>query len=236
MKNNINFNIEEVSFDTWKNAQKAELDCWMHEPQDNEDWNSWWASKFLNYSFLQKEEFIESIYEVGCGPYAKNIELVCRTLDHIPERFILEDPLLDEYIKLNKSVKRFLQYPNSKMISKPMEKFKFSDLNIEPVNLVICNNVLDHVQSVEACFDHIFSSLKDDGILIFGQDLTSSEDVENHKGLVDPCHPIRIDEMVLEKYLSKYNIILKKILPRDEGRNPEYHYATMIFAGRKINV
>ena len=231
--NNDNTSIEEVSIETWNEAQKEELKCWVNEPNDSEDWNSWWASKFLNYSFLKKEKKVESIYEVGCGPYAKNIELVCRTLGYTPSRLLLEDPLLDKYIALNKSVNRFVGYSNIKMFSKPMEQFSLSDYNVEPVDVLICNNVLDHVQSVEACFQHMFSSLKDGGIVIFGQDLTSAEDVEKHGNLSDPCHPIRLDEYSIQKYIDQYDVIYKNILPRSEGRNPEHHYATMIFVGRK---
>lgn len=236
-KNNLNnINIEEVSIDRWKEAQEAELKCWINEPEDNEDWNSWWSSKFLNYEFLKKEKNIESIYEVGCGPYAKNIEIVCRSLGYTPKRLLLEDPLLDQYVALNKSVKRFAGYSNVSMFSKPMEQFTLSENNIEPVDVLICNNVLDHVQSVEACFQHMLSSINDNGILIFGQDLTSAEDVETHGNLLDPCHPIRLDEYSIQKYIDCYEPIYKNILPRSEGRNPEYHYATIIFAGRKKKI
>lgn len=231
-----NINIEEVTVERWMEAQKAELACWVNEPNDNEDWNSWWASKFMNYEFLKREKKIESIYEVGCGPYAKNIELVCHSLGYTPKRILLEDPLLEQYISLNKSVKRFSGYSNIKMFSKPMEQFSLSEHNVEPVDVLICNNVLDHVQSVEACFQHMFSSLKDDGILIFGQDLTSNEDILKHGDLNDPCHPIRLDESVIRKHVESYTTIYENILPREEGRNPEYHYATFIFAGRKKKI
>ena len=228
-----NFNIETTSYENWKKAQEEELRCWSNEPYDFDDWNSWWALKFDNYEFLDNEKKIDSIYEVGCGPYAKNIEYVMKKLGYIPGRVLLEDPLLNSYVTLNKSVKRFQNIQNSYFISEPMESFSLQNAGIEPVDLLICNNVLDHVRSVELCFDHIDSSLNKDGIFIFGQDLTSEEDVISHGDEVDVCHPIRLDEASLEKYLEKYSIILKKILPRNEGRNPSHHYATLIFVGRK---
>ena len=230
---NKNLNIASVTDEIWQLAQKAELKCWINEGLDGDDWNSWWASKFLNYSFLAREKNIESIYEVGCGPYAKNIEMVCATLGYTPKRLLLEDPLLSEYISLNKSVKRFTGHSNVKIFSKPMERFNLSDENVEQVDILICNNVLDHVQSIEGCFEHVHSSLRENGIFIFGQDLTSADDVLKHSDLVDPCHPIRIDQAALELYLQKYDVIYKNVLSREEGRNPEHHYATMIFAGRK---
>lgn len=227
------FNIEMTSYESWKSAQEEELKCWSREPNDSDDWNSWWALKFENYSFLDNQEKINSIYEVGCGPYAKNIEFVMKKLGYIPNRILLEDPLLNSYVSLNKSVKRFLNIQNSIFISEPMETFSFQEAGIEPVDLLICNNVLDHVRSVEMCFNHIDASLKTNGIFIFGQDLTSEEDVIAHGDEVDVCHPIRLDELALEKYLEKYFTIYKKILPRNEGRNPTHHYATLLFAGKK---
>lgn len=224
--------VVEVSSERWKLAQQEELKIWQNEPNDNEDWNSWWASKFSNYSFLENKK-IESIYEVGCGPYAKNIELVMKFVGK-PERILLEDPLLSQYCTMGKSVNRFLN-SNNKLFSLPMEDFKLTQVGEKPVDLVICNNVLDHVQSVKKCFEHIKDALKTDGILILGQDLTSEDDVLNHLGLEDPCHPIHVDEnSIMEIVKNDYEIIIKKVLSREEGRNPEHHYATLILAAKKI--
>lgn len=228
-----NKNIVSVPVETWHEAQKEELNCWIREPNDNEDWNTWWSSKFSDYDFLKQEQQFESIYEVGCGPYAKNIQIVCQKLGYTPNRLLLEDPLLDSYVSLGKSVSRFKGFKNVEMISLPMEQFKLADLDIEPVDVLICNNVLDHVQSVEACFEHVLSSLKENGILILGQDLTSDEDTNKHPDLIDPCHPIRLDEEGIRKYLGNYTPLFDRVLTRDEGRNPEHHYATILFAGRK---
>ncbi len=227
-------NILEVKEEVWEKAQKLELQCWVNEPQDSEDWNAWWAQKFQNYSSLGLlSKGFQTVYEVGCGPYAKNVEHVLKALGSPPTKFIYSDPLLESYLILNKSISRFKNNPNVTLISEPMEKFQLSDLNIEPVDLLICNNVLDHVQSVEKCFEHIYSSLKPGGYFIFGQDLTSLEDVQNHPDLDDPMHPIRLDEEVLQPYLQKYNKFFMRVLPREEGRNPEHHYATLLYIGMK---
>jgi len=144
----------------------------------------------------------------------------------------LEDPLLGNYLKLGKSVSRFKNM-NATFIDRPMEDFLISEINQSQVDLLICNNVLDHVRSVEMCFNHMNSALKSGGILIFGQDLTSIEDIQKHGDINDPCHPIRIDESALNHHLSQFEPIFQKKLQRHEGRNPEYHYATSIFAGIK---
>lgn len=221
-----------VSLERWQEAQKEELQCWTNAPYDSEDWNLWWATKFSNYDFLANEN-ITSVYEVGCGPYAKNIDHVFRAMQKMPNRILLEDPLLDSYVSLQKSVCRFMDFPNAKLISKPMEDFTLQELGIDDVDLVICNNVLDHVKSVEACFKHMDTSLKSGGILILGQDLTNDEDERNHPDLDDVMHPITIDENNIMKFLTSYDVIKKEILPREMGRNPNHHYGTLLFVGRK---
>lgn len=227
-------NITEVKEEVWEAAQKLELQCWANEPQDADDWNMWWKAKFMNYSFLTVlSKAFHSIYEVGCGPYAKNLDHVIGVLGRNPTTIVLSDPLLESYLILDKSVSRFKNDPNVTFVSEAMEKFSLKDLNIEPVDLLICNNVLDHVQSVEKCFEHINSSLQSGGYFIFGQDLTSLEDVQAHPDLNDPMHPIRLDEEALLPYLENFNKVFYKVLPREEGRNPEHHYGTMLFIGMK---
>jgi SAM-dependent methyltransferase len=222
----------EVPLDRWQKAQNAELLCWAQEPLDGEDWNTWWSSKFSNYEFL-KNENVDSVYEVGCGPYAKNIEHVFQAIGKIPNRVLLEDPLLKSYVILGKSVGRFMRLPNVSMISSPMEDFTLESAGIEPVDVVICNNVLDHVKSVEGCFRHMETALKPGGILILGQELTNEEDEKNHPGHDDIMHPIMIDESNLSKFLEPYEVLKYRVLSREEGRNPDYHCGTLLFVGRK---
>jgi hypothetical protein len=226
--------IEEVSKDTWKNAQVEELKVWMNEPQDSDDWNHWWSQKFDNYQFLKERSQITTIYEAGCGPYAKNIEIVMNSLNYVPNNVILSDPLLQSYCNMRKSVSRFGSFDNVKLISAALEDFSFDTFNLPKSDLTICINVLDHVRSVKLCFDHLYENLNPGGILILGQDLTSDEDNEKFGNIVDPCHPIRVDEQSVKNHIEgKYEIILNKMLSREEGRNPDYHYGTLIFAGIK---
>ena len=227
--------IEEVPNEIWLKAQREELKVWMNEPNDSEDWNSWWSQKFENYQFLrQYKSSISTVYEAGCGPYSKNIELIIKQLNYKPDTIILSDPLLQSYCNMGKSVARFLKYNNCKLVSRGLEEFKFSDLNLQKSDITICINVLDHVKSVKQCFEHLVDSLDYNGILILGQDLTSKEDVLRIGEIDDPCHPIRLDENSIKKYIdNNFQSILYKILPRNEGRNPSCHYGTLIFAGIK---
>lgn len=226
--------IEEVSNEIWNIAQAEELKVWMNEPNDSDDWNFWWSQKFDNYEFLKGRPQISTIYEAGCGPYAKNIEIVMSSLRYVPKTIVLSDPLLQSYCNMRKSVSRFNGYDNVKLVSEALENFDFENFQLPKSDLTICINVLDHVRSVKMCFDHLYNSLNTEGILILGQDLTSIEDLEKLGNMDDPCHPIRIDEQSIRKHIDeKYEIIVSKILPRSEGRNPDYHYGTLIFAGIK---
>ena len=223
-----------VEEERWKKAQEGELKVWLREPDDGDDWNQWWFEKFSNYSFLKElGKKVESVYEVGCGPYAKNLDHVIKVLGYEPERIILEDPLLEKYYNANKSISRFSNNPKAIYISSPMEKISFSELKIDKVDVLICNNVLDHVQDVDKCFEHIYSSLKTGGVFIFGQDLTSDEDIQKYPE-ADEFHPIRLNEKHIKLLLNDdYEALFEKLLSREEGRNPDAHYATILYAGLK---
>ena len=96
------------------------------------------------------------------------------------------------------------------------------------MDLIICINVLDHVNNYYLCMDSINRVLKTGGVLILGQDLSNEEDFNNcPESYEDVGHPIKIDQCLIEKRVTnKYDEIFKIILRRDDGRNPEAHYGT----------
>ena len=98
------------------------------------------------------------------------------------------------------------------------------------MDLVICINVLDHVNNYEQCMKEIFRVLSEDGLLILGQDLSNQEDLDHcPESYADVGHPITIDHIVLEQtFAGNYHKYFEKILPRVEGRNPKAHYATYL--------
>ena len=94
--------------------------------------------------------------------------------------------------------------------------------------------MFDHVYDVNTCFDIIYKALNKNGILILGQDLTNEEDFKLcPETITDVGHPIKLSDDYLSNYLSLYNNIYYKMLPRNEGRNPAAHYGTLLFAGSK---
>ena len=225
--------LTEIPKSCWQaESQLMELDVWKNAGNDGDDWNNWWAGKFDNYSFLINED-IKNICEVGCGPYAKNIQFVTSVLNTKPINYFLNDPLLNEYINLDKSVKTFASQVQANINAEPLEEYTLE----EKVDCIICVNVLDHVYSLDKCFNSMYANLKPNGILILGQDLTNDYDFDVTPK-EDPwamMHPIRVDYNDIKPYLiQKYTPIFDKILPREESRASYNHYGTLLFAGKKI--
>jgi SAM-dependent methyltransferase len=235
----------------WKDAQSWERNHWINAQRERakkgknliwkvlswfgivpkfrgDDWNGWWAEKFENYRFLP--ERVGYGLEVGCGPYTnmRVVEEKCAV-----DRMYLSDPLIKDYLGF-KMTYLVDKYRNRKCIidDHPIEELPYRD---EMFDLVIMNNVLDHVRDARACMQNVHRVLKPGGIFILGQDLCSDEDAEVLKadaGLIG--HPIKLDAAWFDPYLQSYNDLIRKVLPRNEGREPESHYGTLIYAGRKI--
>ena len=239
--------IAKVSQERWAIAQENEKNFWERHGVEGDDWNGWWKDKFDNYNFLENVDYINTILEIGCGPWARNLDLVMGALPASPSKILLEDPLLDDYLMTGKSVGRYFISNNVLDhntftagrtgvigISQPFEECDEKIIEPGSVDMAVCNNVLDHVFDVEAIINNIYKALGTGGWFIFGQDLTS-EPFGDPAGHDDVMHPIKIDHNYLNSFLDgKYEKKLYKILPREEGRNPMYHYGTYIFAGRKL--
>jgi SAM-dependent methyltransferase len=214
----------------WKSiSQVEELKIWNNLPSDYDDWNNWWKKHFDDYSFLKGLTF-DNYIEVGCGPYAKNTINIFNVLLKNPQNIHFNDPLLNEYIKNRKSIVNLIT-PETKIESLPLEEIEV----IDKKDCVVCVNVLDHVYDLNKCLQNIIDMTSKNGLLIFGQDLTNDEDhIKNSKESFDYTHPIRFDLNYIEGFLNNFKPIYKKILKREEGRNPSAHYATILFCGEKI--
>lgn len=237
--------IRNIDNTIWQQAQEFELKFARQTIESDDDWNRWWYEKFEQYSDLKKKHF-NNVLEVGCGPHT-NIRYILPKITF--DKLWLEDPLIQYYITYNlNKPNSFINYLNKKF-RKRSENYLvkiFSDLNIKvdlssskledlpykdhQMDLVICINVLDHVNNYEQCMQEIFRVLNNGGLLILGQDLSNQEDLMHcPESYTDIGHPIKIDHLILEQtFTGKYHKIFEKILPRDEGRNPKAHYATYL--------
>lgn len=250
--------ILEVSEKLWSEAQEFERNLWVKSNQRNsylkvlakfvkaakrprmlfnyirycdfycgDDWNYWWMEQFENYKVLSK--YFEKGLEIGCGPYT-NIRLVSRRCK-IKEIYCC-DPLIDVYKSFN------LTWLSSQVsrgkISISNDKGEDLKFNDNYFDLVICINVLDHVQNAENVLKEMVRVSKRGGVIVLGQELSDEDDLSNRIVRDDIGHPIKIHHTTLDTILNEVcEFHLKKILPREKGRNPIAHYGTYIFIGQK---
>ncbi len=251
--------IMTVPEERWSNAQEFERDIWVKSNQRNsylklllkfaravrkpmmlsnylkyrdffcgDDWNYWWLKEFGNYKVLPR--YFERALEVGCGPYT-NIRLISKKCKI--KEITCADPLIKVYTSFNLT---WLATQVKK------NKIKISDDKCEDIksknnyyDLVVCINVLDHVQNAELCLKEMIRVIKKGGgFIVFGQDLSDNEDLSNRIIRDDIGHPIKIHHTTLDAFFDSTCVpLLRKVLPRDEGRNPPAHYGTYIFIGQK---
>ena len=243
---------EKVSRERWEAAQDWERNHWVVAQQTRaryfknyiwrfltaigavskyrgDDWNTWWKERFDNYSFVPAR--VHNALEVGCGPYTNVRLMLDRTkFDHL----YLSDPLIRTYVKFKLTFVAE-RYKNADCVldDHPLEELPFADNYFD---LVVMINVLDHVQDAVKCMENVTRVVKPGGILIIGQDLSNEQDLQAMKddaGAVG--HPIKLDAEWFQPFLGKgFEPIINKVLSREEGRAPEYHYGELLFAGRKL--
>jgi SAM-dependent methyltransferase len=239
--------VRSVSRERWLEAQTWERDLWATSAQRTgwrrvawpvlrpvlravgwkrawgDDWNYWWAERFDHYDFLPEE--LGDYIEVGCGPYT-NTRLIMR--GRSARRVVCSDPLADTYLQLSD---RWLSMAHRKGLVE-VDNHPIEELPFEPgsFDVVVMNNVLDHVRDADLCLERALGLLRPGGIFVFGQDLSNDDDVEFHP--YDVGHPIRLSREDVDRHLEGMEVLLRKDLTREEGRDPRLHYATLIFAGR----
>jgi SAM-dependent methyltransferase len=236
--------VTKVSKDHWRQAQAVELKTWQHHnawyrrtlgplarrfglqvTRTGDDWNHWWYTQFHGYRILPDR--LQNAIELGCGPYT-NMRWIWRNrhIDHV----ICSDPLAVYYTKF-KGQWLSSQYARRKILidDHPIEECPFRD---DYFDLVVMINVLDHVRDAFLCLDTAMAITRPSGYLIVGQDLTNEEDAA--KTAVDISHPIRLHHEDLDRAVAdKFTAHFYRILDRMEGRNPQAHYGTYLFIGRK---
>jgi SAM-dependent methyltransferase len=189
-----------------------------------DDWNHWWADHFNRYDFLPTD--LGDYIELGCGPYT-NTRLILP--GRTARRVVCSDPLAGTYVSLRD---RWLAAAHRsgrvEIDTHPIEELPFAPGSFD---VVVMNNVLDHVRDADLCLRRAVELLRPGGIFVFGQDLSNDEDVRRHP--VDIGHPIRLAREDVDPHLEGFDVLLRRDLPREAGRDPRLHYATLIFAGAR---
>jgi ubiquinone/menaquinone biosynthesis C-methylase UbiE len=246
----LNGTNRQVSEDKWNIAQNWERKHWINEQKElgkygkniawrilsilgmveryrGDDRNQWWAKAFDNYNFLPKN--VNNAIEVGCGPYTnwRLIQNMCK-----PSYLFLSDPLIRTYIKFKRTYLRDMYNKGMCCIdAHPLEELPFAE---EYFDVAVMINVLDHVMNPDTCMRNLLRVVRRGGIVIIGQDLTNAEDLAKHPEGLQIGHPITVDEEWFKTYLeNEYNVIINKILPREAGWAPQWHYGTYVYAAKK---
>ena len=215
--------ITKVTPARWQQAQEWEREISKRIAAKGDDYNMWWAVRFDGYKVLKGLHF-ENVLEVGCGP-CTNSRLILPLIKHI--NLYLEDPLLAQYITASNPVAAL----PARHLLLPLEHLILDDAS---VNLVICINVLDHVQDAEKCMERMTRVLAPGGILIIGQDLSNAEDYKLcPSSWTDVGHPIKLDRAFFDDRLTGFTPLYDVTLTREQGRNPKCHYGTMLWIGAK---
>lgn len=258
MENSHNPSIIKVSADEWEVAQQYESHHMVFNNRKNgylkliykfvkalkkpkrlwqyikfrdfycgDDWNYWWMEKFDNYRVLPKK--MDKVLEVGSGPYT-NVRLISRLADI--KEIHCTDPLMHLYTAFRMNwIAQKVKEKGIIVSTSKAETIKYPDSTFD---LVICNNVLDHVEDAGMCLNECVRVLRPGGHFIFGQDLTNEDDLKVESWRDDVGHPIKLHGDFLDKYFAQhYQDKLKKILPRPETRHPEQNYGTYIYIGAK---
>jgi hypothetical protein len=206
--------ITKVHPAVWLDAQAYERKTW----EDNaslagNDWNDWWFEQFRQYEFLRDLGGV--LVEHGCGPYtnARLIEPVMK-----PTVIELWDPLLKAYTDMQCWVAE-----NAKRCSCNYGRLE-SWLPRHKNSAVVCINVLDHVQSAEACMKALVGGA--DEWLVLGQDLTYEDDLPGDVG-----HPMRLELDWLRSFLVGFDAHMDLVVP---SRGETHHKrGCLLWAGRK---
>jgi len=186
------------------------------------DWNDWWSHQFEGYRFLPAQ--IGDYVELGCGPYT-NTRLIVKGRN--VRRIVCSDPLITSYLRFKH---RWLAEAYRKGLIEvddhPLENIPYPPASFDVVVMI---NVLDHVFDFDVCMRNAVELVRPGGFLLIGQDLSTDEEAQHE----DVGHPIRVTADDVTGHLREFVPVVNKQLGRSEGRNPHYHYSTLIFAGRK---
>lgn len=240
--------IRSVSLERWREAQRWELAFWREGQRKRgwkrvawplvapalralnwgrawgDDWNQWWRERFDDYGFLPAE--VGDCVELGCGPYT-NLRLILQGRQ--ASRVVCSDPLIGSYTTFRgRWLAEAYAAGRVEIDDHAVEESHFAPASFD---LVVMINVLDHVRDADLCLQKATELLRPGGYFVLGQDLSDEEDLARHPD--DVGHPIRLRREDLEPHLEPLSTVFRKDLPREEGRDPRIHYATLVYVGRR---
>lgn len=157
------FGIVSVDAKRWTAAQEVERKTWFSFfPHFTDDRSEEHQQRFNNYQALPMQ--CGDVLEIGCGPFTQSRSILN---GRVINSLTLLDPLLAEYLDHPHCSYRdgkFYGYPVS-LLSIPSEKLPGS----MSFDLVICVNVLEHVQDAGLVIKKLLAAIRPGGYLVLGE-------------------------------------------------------------------
>lgn len=193
-----------VDDETWRMAQKAELNGWLHDWSGlTDDRSHEHANDFKGYSQLPND--LGDVLEIGCGPFTQT-----RTIlrGRKASRVVLSDPLAVEY-KLKHPA---CAYKTDHLGGQPVEVVPMSGENLpfsDDFDTVILINVLEHVQDADAVMFKAWEALRPGGLLVCGERIHEPD--EPYINSTDrQLHPIRPQLDFFDRHYARYTQVYRK--------------------------
>lgn len=196
--------LKVTSLERATEAQACETNFWENrvKPTRNHD-------QLLAFdSFHSLPLNLGHVVEVGAGPYTK-IRLILEEKESNHQRHVtsitLVDPLLDEYIS-NPNISS--SYSNGTFCHSNgscLPTTLHSAMGETPLpscyfDTAILVNTLEHCSNAIAVLNNVYRTLKQDGILIFGESFATDWQLRGN----DKCHPIQPTRVFLEEFLAEF--------------------------------
>jgi len=207
----VNDSIMSVDQERWEEAQNYERKTWMVSNRHiSDDRNYEHFNRFNSYASLldyQKNNKIESVIELGCGPFT-NLRTIIDILPDLKQIDLL-DPLLNDYLTHPNCFykdKKIMEFDVTTH-SIPIEKFNTT----KKYNMVLMNNVLEHCYDIHKIFKVILTILEDNGVLVFSDVYFKSEDLKTMlEEVYDAGHPLKLSKNFLDDFLNNFNPMYDK--------------------------
>ncbi|NWF89169.1 MAG: class I SAM-dependent methyltransferase [Ignavibacteriaceae bacterium] len=202
--------ILKVDRERWNDAQSYERKTWMELGlKSADDRNYEHFKRFDSFNSLkeyQKENKINKVIELGCGPFT-NMRTLLSQLPNLKEIHLL-DPLLNDYLK----------HPNCQYSTGQLDKFKtvlhaipIEELETNEVfDLVVMINVLEHCYDITIIFEKILSIMTCGSVFVFSDVYYFENDVKKMVyEIYDAGHPIKLTFNYMNQFLSRFKKIFE---------------------------
>lgn len=184
-------NKEQLELNHWQNIVRNGwrgylVDEWQHKHTIFKQCTLMYINRDISY-FKDKR-----IMEIGCGPAGFLTDITSA------KSIIGIDPLVDEYKKIFNMDNDKVKYINTEI-----ENYNY-DKGI--ADIVICWNVLDHVENVHKTLQNIYDMMTDDGefwLAVNMEDMSNNEEMEEPN--INSPHPYKFNEKKLNKLLQEFN-------------------------------